>query len=509
MAVLKVETTSRRTIRHRIGGEETSGSSSRTAPVWDPATGEEQAEVLLAEPGDVDAAVAAARTAFAGWSDASLSRRAKVMFAFRELLNANVDELARIVSSEHGKVLEDAKGEVLRGLEVVEFACGIPQLLKGEYSDQVSTTVDAYSFRQPLGVCAGITPFNFPAMVPMWMHPVAIACGNTFVLKPSERDPSASNLVAELYAEAGLPEGAFNVVHGDKVAVDALLDHPDVAAVSFVGSTPIASYIHARATEKRKRVQALGGAKNHAIVMPGADLGYAADQLSAAGFGSAGQRCMAISVAVAVGESGDALVDEVAQRARGIKVGPGLDPGSEMGPVVTPQARERIIDYIGQGAEAGARLTVDGRELEVDGGGFWVGPTLIDQVAPEMSVYTDEIFGPVLSVVRSGSLDEAIALINRNTYANGAAIFTGSGYEARRFQREVEVGMIGINVPIPVPMAFYSFGGWKDSLFGDHHIHGPEGVRFYTRGKAITSRWPATNAAGPGDAGSMNFPTSS
>ena len=310
--------------------------------------------MLLAEPADVDAAVAAAREAFADWSEASLSRRAKVMFAFRELLNANVEELARIVSSEHGKVLEDAKGEVLRGLEVVEFACGIPQLLKGEYSDQVSTTVDAFSFRQPLGVCAGITPFNFPAMVPMWMHPVAIACGNTFVLKPSERDPSASNLVAELYAEAGLPAGVFNVVHGDKVAVDALLDHPDVAAVSFVGSTPIASYVHARATENRKRVQALGGAKNHAVVMPGADLGYAADQLAAAGFGSAGQRCMAISVAVAVGESGDELVEEVARRAREIKVGPGLDPGSEMGPVVTPQARERIVDYIGQGAEAGA-----------------------------------------------------------------------------------------------------------------------------------------------------------
>ena len=499
--------TTKRTIRHRIGGKETSGASSRTAPVWDPATGEQQAEVLLAEPADVDAAVAAARAAFAEWSEASLGRRAKVMFAFRELLNRNVEELARIVSSEHGKVLEDAKGEVLRGLEVVEFACGIPQLLKGEYSDQVSTTVDAYSFRQPLGVCAGITPFNFPAMVPMWMHPVAIACGNAFVLKPSERDPSASNFVAELYAEAGLPEGVFNVVHGDKVAVDALLDHPDVAAVSFVGSTPIASYVHARATENRKRVQALGGAKNHAVVVPGADLGYAADQLAAAGFGSAGQRCMAISVAVAAGEIADELVDAVSRRAREIKVGPGLDPGSEMGPVVTPQARERITDYIGQGAEAGARVTVDGRELEVDGGGFWVGPTVIDRVEPEMSVYRDEIFGPVLSVVRSGSLDEAIELINRNPYANGAAIFTGSGHEARRFQREVEVGMIGINVPIPVPMAFYSFGGWKDSLFGDHHIHGPEGIRFYTRAKAITSRWPA--GQGPGDAGSMHFPTSS
>jgi len=501
--------TAKRTIRHRIGGEETTGSSTRTSTVWDPATGEQQAEVVLAEPADVDAAVAAAREAFADWSEASLSRRAKVMFAFRELLNGNVEKLARIVSSEHGKVFEDAKGEVLRGLEVVEFACGIPHLMKGEYSDQVSTTVDAFSFRQPLGVCAGITPFNFPAMVPMWMHPVAIACGNTFVLKPSERDPSASNLVAELYAEAGLPEGVFNVVHGDKVAVDALLDHPDVAAVSFVGSTPIASYVHARATENRKRVQALGGAKNHAVVVPGADLGYAADQLAAAGFGSAGQRCMAISVAVAAGGVADELVEEVARRAREIKVGPGLDPSSEMGPVVTPQARERIVDYIGQGAAAGANVTVDGRELDVDGGGFWVGPTLIDQVDPSMSVYTDEIFGPVLSVVRSPGLDEAIELINRNPYANGAAIFTGSGYEARRFQREVEVGMIGINVPIPVPMAFYSFGGWKDSLFGDHHIHGPEGVRFYTRGKAITSRWPATNAARPGDAGSMHFPTSS
>ncbi len=494
-----------RTIRHRIGGEETAGNSSRTAPVYDPATGEVQAEVVLAEPTDVDAAVAAARAAFEGWSEASVSRRAKVMFAFRHLLDRNVEELARIVSSEHGKVLEDAKGEVLRGLEVVEFACGIPQLLKGDYSDQVSSSVDAYSFRQPLGVCAGITPFNFPAMVPMWMHPVAIACGNAFVLKPSERDPSASNLVAELYAEAGLPEGVFNVVHGDKAAVDELLDHPDVAAVSFVGSTPIAQYVHSRATEKRKRVQALGGAKNHAVVMPGADLGYAADQLAAAGFGSAGQRCMAVSVAVAAGDVADPLVEEVARRAREIKVGPGLDPASEMGPVVTEQARERIVDYIGQGAEAGARLTVDGRELGIDGGGFWVGPTLIDEVQPEMSVYRDEIFGPVLSVVRTGDLDEAIALINRNSYANGAAIFTGSGHEARRFQREVEVGMIGINVPIPVPMAFYSFGGWKDSLFGDHHIHGPEGVRFYTRGKAITSRWPAQAS----DSASLHFPTSS
>jgi malonate-semialdehyde dehydrogenase (acetylating) / methylmalonate-semialdehyde dehydrogenase len=493
-------------IRHRIGGEETAGASERTSPVWDPATGKRQAEVVLAESADVDAAVRAARQAFVGWSQTSVSRRAKIMFAFRELLAANVEELARIVSSEHGKVLEDAKGEVMRGLEVVEFACGIPQLLKGEYSDQVSGGVDAYSFRQPLGVCAGITPFNFPAMVPMWMHPVAIACGNCFVLKPSERDPSVSVRVAELYAEAGLPEGVFNVVHGDKVAVDALLDHPDVAAVSFVGSTPIASYVHARSTERGKRVQALGGAKNHAIVMPGADLDFTADQLAAAGFGSAGQRCMAISVAVAVEGVADELVEEVGRRARQIRVGPGLDPSSEMGPVVTAQARDRIIDHIGQGAAAGAAVTVDGRELEMEGGGFWVGPTVIDRVGPEMSVYREEIFGPVLSVVRSGGLEEAIGLINRNPYANGAAIFTGSGHEARRFAREVEVGMIGINVPIPVPMAFYSFGGWKDSLFGDHHIHGPEGVRFYTRGKAITARWPDTSDA---PAGSLHFPTSS
>src|SRR4051794_31719123 len=508
-----MSTTSLKTIDHRIGGRPAAGSSGRTAPVWDPATGEQQAEVLLAEPGDVDAAVQAAKRAFETWGDVSLSRRVKVMFAFRNLVEARIDDLARVIASEHGKVVDDAKGEIIRGLEVVEYACGLPTLLKGEYSDQVSAGVDAFAFRQPLGICAGITPFNFPAMVPMWMHPVAIACGNAFVLKPSERDPSVSNLVAELYAEAGLPEGVFNVLHADKVPVDALLDHPGVPAVSFVGSTQVARYVHSRGTEKRKRVQALGGAKNHAVVMPGADLAYAADQLAAAGFGSAGQRCMAVSVAVTVGESGDPLVEEVARRAHEIKVGPGLAPASEMGPVVTAQARERIVDYIGQGADAGARLTVDGRELEIDGGGFWVGPTLIDQVEPEMSVYRDEIFGPVLSVVRSGSLEEAIALINGNSYANGAAIFTGSGYEARRFQREVEVGMIGINVPIPVPMAFHSFGGWKDSLFGDHHIHGPEGVRFYTRGKAITSRWPATQAtpAGGGGAGgaSMNFPTSS
>ncbi len=496
------------TLHHWVAGAARDGAGHRFSDVTNPATGEVSALLPLASEADVDAAVDAAKAAFPRWRDTSLARRTQIVFRFRELLNARADELAELITAEHGKVLSDARGEVARGQEVVEFACGIAHLLKGGMTANASTKVDVASIRQPLGVVGVISPFNFPAMVPLWMLPIAIVSGNTFVLKPSERDPSASNLVADLYAEAGLPEGAFNVVHGDKVAVDALLDHPDVAAISFVGSTPIASYVHARASENRKRVQALGGAKNHAVVMPGADLDYAADQLAAAGFGSAGQRCMAISVAVTVGDSGDAVVEEVAKRAREIKVGPGLDPASEMGPVVTAQARDRIADYIGQGAEAGARVTVDGRELEVKGGGFWVGPTVIDQVRPGMSVYDEEIFGPVLSVVRSESLDEAIALINANSYANGAAIFTGSGYEARRFQREVEVGMIGINVPIPVPMAFYSFGGWKDSIFADHHIHGPEGVRFYTRGKAITSRWPATEAPGPGDAGSMHFPTS-
>jgi malonate-semialdehyde dehydrogenase (acetylating)/methylmalonate-semialdehyde dehydrogenase len=497
-----VSTTATRTIRHRIGGEETTGSSNRTSPVYDPATGEVQAEVLLAEQADVDAAVAAARAAAASWADVSLSRRAKIMFAFRELVNANLDEITRIVSSEHGKVLEDARGEVLRGLEVVEFACGLPQLLKGEYSDQVSTDIDAYSFRQPLGVCAGITPFNFPVMVPMWMHPVAIACGNTFVLKPSERDPSVSNLIAELYAEAGLPDGVFNVLHGDKVAVDGLLTHPDVAAVSFVGSTPIAKYVYETAGAHGKRVQALGGAKNHAVVLPDADLEFAANHLTAAGYGSAGQRCMAISVAVAVGTAADALVERLETKAREVKVGPGSEPGNDMGPVVTAQARDRIVGYI-EGTQAD--IVVDGRELEKDGDGFWVGPTLLDHVTTDMDAYKDEIFGPVLSVVRVESLDEAIDLINANPWANGTAIFTNSGEAARIFQRRVKVGMIGVNIPIPVPMAFYSFGGWKDSLFGDHHIHGPEGIRFYTRGKAITTRWPG----GEDNVAHMHFPTTS
>jgi malonate-semialdehyde dehydrogenase (acetylating) / methylmalonate-semialdehyde dehydrogenase len=502
-----VTTTTLRTIGHRIGGEDSTGSSARSALVYDPATGEPQAEVMLADARDVDRAVAAARAAFETWRDVSLTRRARIMFKFRELLQQNVSELTRIIASEHGKVLDDAKGEVIRGIEVVEYACGVPQLLKGEFSEQVSTDVDAYSFRQPLGVCAGITPFNFPIMVPMWMHPMAIAMGNTFVLKPSERDPSVSNLVAELYAEAGLPDGVFNVVHGDKVAVDALLDHPDVDAVSFVGSTPIAKYVHERATATGKRVQALGGAKNHAVVMPDANLDFAANHLTAAGFGSAGQRCMAISVAVAVGDVAEPLVERLAQKAREVKIGPGLEPDSEMGPVITAQSRDRILGYIEAGEQAGAEIVVDGREIERDGDGFWVGPTLIDRVTTDMSIYTDEIFGPVLCVVRVPTLDAAIELINSNAYANGTAIFTGSGQAARTFQRKVEVGMIGVNVPIPVPMAFYSFGGWKDSLFGDHHIHGPEGVRFYTRGKAITTRWPEDAQNPEHHAGHMHFPT--
>ncbi|HEX5780265.1 MAG TPA: CoA-acylating methylmalonate-semialdehyde dehydrogenase [Solirubrobacteraceae bacterium] len=502
-----MSTTTTRTIQHRIGGAETPGSSRRTAPVYDPATGEVQAEVVLAEREDVDRAVQTAATAFESWGDVSLTRRARVMFAFRNLVEKHVDDLARIIASEHGKVVDDAKGEVIRGLEVVEYACGLPQLLKGEYSDQVSTDIDAYSFRQPLGVCAGITPFNFPAMVPMWMHPMAIACGNTFVLKPSERDPSASNLVAELYAEAGLPDGVFNVVHGDKVAVDALLEHPDVAAVSFVGSTPIAKYVYETGIAHSKRVQALGGAKNHAVVMPDADLDFAANHLTAAGFGSAGQRCMAIAVTVAVGDAADPLIERLERKAREIKVGPGLESGSDMGPVVTAQARDRILGYIDQGVEAGADAVVDGRELEMDGDGFWVGPTLFDNVTADMAIYRDEIFGPVLGVVRVPDLEAAIELINANPYANGTAIFTGSGQAARIFKRKVKVGMIGINIPIPVPMAFYSFGGWKDSLFGDHHIHGPEGIRFYTRGKAITSRWPEEAQDAAHHRGHMHFPT--
>ena len=497
-----------RTIEHWIGGKPTSGTPIGTAPVWDPATGIQQAEVVLGSAADVDQAVRVAAAAFEEWSQASLSRRAKVLFAFRELATARAGELAELVSAEHGKVLSDARGEVDRGLEVVEFACGIPHLLKGSFSDQASTDVDVFSFRSPLGVVAGITPFNFPVMVPMWMHPVAIACGNTFVLKPSERDPSPSTLVAELWQEAGLPDGVFNVVQGGKEVVDALLDNPDVAAVSFVGSTPIARYVHERGTAAGKRVQALGGAKNHAVVLPDADLDYASDHLVAAAFGSAGERCMAISAAVTVGSAGDALVEAVSAKAAAIRVGPGRDPSSEMGPIVTREARDRIAGYVGSGERQGARLAVDGRGLVVPGheDGFFIGPSVLDHVTPSMDAYRDEIFGPVLSVVRADTVDEAIALINANPYGNGTSIFTSSGEAARRFKRGVTVGMIGVNVPIPVPMAYYSFGGWKDSLFGQSRIHGPDGVDFYTRTKVITERWPAVSAL---SSASYHFPTSS
>jgi malonate-semialdehyde dehydrogenase (acetylating) / methylmalonate-semialdehyde dehydrogenase len=498
------------TIQHWIGGSTTTGASTRTAPVFDPATGDQQAEVLLAETSDVDAAVSSARKAFESWKDVSLTRRVRIMFNFRNLVEEHTDELATLIAKEHGKTVPDAKGEVIRGMEVAEFACGLPTMLKGDYSDQVSTDVDSLSFRQPLGVVAGITPFNFPVMVPMWMHPMALATGNTFVLKPSERDPSASNFIAQLYADAGLPDGVFNVVHGDKVAVDAVLDHPGISAVSFVGSTPIAKYVHERGTKNGKRVQALGGAKNHAIVMPDANMDFAADHLAAAGYGSAGQRCMAISVAVAVGSAGDQIVEKLKQRALDVKVGPGLDKSSDMGPVITPQARDRIKGYITGGAEAGAELVVDGRQVDVTAGyegGFFVGPTLFDKVTTSLDIYTDEIFGPVLVVVRVDSLKDGIDLINANDYANGTCIFTNSGSAARQFQRDIEVGMIGINVPVPVPMAFYSFGGWKQSLFGDSKVHGPEGIRFYTREKAVTIRWPEVSEQPEHHSGHMHFPT--
>ena len=496
------------TVPHWIDGAEDTGTGTRRGPVFDPATGEQQADVVLAEQADVDRVVAGAVAAARAWGESSLSARTKVLFRFRELVDAASGELAELVSREHGKVVSDAAGEVQRGLEVVEFACGIPQLLKGDYSDQVSSGVDSFSFRQPLGVVAGITPFNFPVMVPMWMHPVAIACGNAFVLKPSERDPSAALFVARLWQQAGLPDGVFSVLQGDKVAVDGLLDHPDVAAVSFVGSTPIARYVHGRATAAGKRVQALGGAKNHAVVLPDADMAHAAAQLTAAAYGSAGQRCMAVSATVAVGDAADALVKALAEQADAVVVGPGRDPSSDMGPVITAAARDRVTAMVDSGEREGAQVVVDGRHRAVAGheGGFFVGPTLLDGVTPEMEVYREEVFGPVHVVLRVDTLDEAIELVNANPYGNGTAVFTADGESARRFQRSVSVGMIGVNVPIPVPMAYYSFGGWKDSLFGDRHVHGPEGVSFYTRGKVVTARWP--HAARPVTA-TLHFPTSS
>jgi malonate-semialdehyde dehydrogenase (acetylating) / methylmalonate-semialdehyde dehydrogenase len=477
-------------IPHWINGATAAGDSGRFGDVFDPATGEATRQVPLASAEEVDRAVAAAATAFLDWRAVSLARRAQVLFAFRELLNARKEELAAIITAEHGKVLSDALGEVTRGLEVVEFACGIPHLLKGGYSESVSTGVDSYSIRQPLGVVGVISPFNFPAMVPMWFFPVAIACGNTVVLKPSEKDPSAANFIAQLWAEAGLPAGAFNVVHGDKVAVDRLLEHPDVKAVSFVGSTPVARYVYENGTRHGKRVQALGGAKNHMVVLPDADLNLAADAAVNAGFGSAGERCMAISVVVAVDPVGDDLVGKISQRIDGLRTGDGRR-GCDMGPLVTAQHRDRVRSYLDAGVAAGAKLLVDGRSVQPDGnpGGFWLGPTLFDRVTPDMSLYRDEIFGPVLSVVRMPSYDAALDLVNTNPYGNGVAIFTNDGGAARRFQNQVEVGMVGVNVPIPVPMAYYSFGGWKNSLFGDAHAHGTEGVQFYTRGKVVTSRW--------------------
>ncbi len=477
-------------IGHWIDGRRTPGTSGRTAAVFNPATGEHTADVALASSDEVSDAVATAVTAARSWRSASLSRRAAVLFAFRELLHAHADELAALVTAEHGKVLADAAGEVARGLENVEFATGVPQLLKGGYSEQAATGVDVYSIRQPLGVVAGITPFNFPAMVPLWMCANAIACGNAFVLKPSEKDPSASLRLAELWQQVGLPDGVFTVLQGDKEAVDALLTHPDVAAVSFVGSTPIARYVYETGTAHGKRVQALGGAKNHMVVLPDADLDLAADAAVSAAYGAAGERCMAVSVTVAVGDVGDRLVEAIASRLPKVRVGDGADPDSEMGPLITAAHRDRVAGYIDAGAASGASVVVDGRQGELPPGGFFLGTTLLDRVTPEMSVYTDEIFGPVLSVVRVDTYDEAVSLINANQYANGVAIFTRDGGAARRFQFEVEVGMVGVNVPIPVPVAYYSFGGWKSSLFGDTHMYGPEGVNFYTRGKVVTSRWP-------------------
>ncbi|HEX5966885.1 MAG TPA: CoA-acylating methylmalonate-semialdehyde dehydrogenase [Intrasporangium sp.] len=478
------------TIDHWVSGARVPGSSGRTAPVHDPATGQVTAHVALASAAEVDAAVKTAVAAAQEWRTSSLSRRAAVLFNFRELLHERTDELAAIITSEHGKVLSDAAGEIARGLENVEFATGVPQLLKGGFSEQASTGVDVYSMRQPLGVVAGITPFNFPAMVPLWMCANAIACGNAFVLKPSEKDPSASLFIAELWKEAGLPDGVFTVIHGDKEAVDTLLDHEDIAAVSFVGSTPIAKYIYERGTANGKRVQALGGAKNHALVLPDADVDMAADAMVSAAYGAAGERCMALSVAVAVGEVADDLVSAIRDRLPSLKVGAGSEPGTDMGPLITREHRDKVAGYIGAGAEAGAKVVVDGREQDVPQDGFFLGMTLLDEVTPEMTVYTDEIFGPVLSVVRVATFDEGLALINANQYANGTAIFTRDGGAARRFKNEVEVGMVGVNVPIPVPVAYYSFGGWKDSLFGDTHMYGPEGINFYTRGKVVTERWP-------------------
>jgi malonate-semialdehyde dehydrogenase (acetylating)/methylmalonate-semialdehyde dehydrogenase len=475
-------------ITHWINGALDTHAAPRSGEVFNPATGKVTKTVAFADAATVDRTVAAATEAFTSWRHSSLTKRTQVLFAFRELVQQNKEKIAALITDEHGKVLSDAAGEVTRGLEVVEFACGIPHLLKGGFSEEVSTGVDVYSIRQALGPVAIISPFNFPAMVPMWFFPVAIACGNTVVVKPSEKDPSAVMFLAQLWKEAGLPDGVFNVVHGDKEAVDALLTHPGIKSVSFVGSTPIARYVYETGTKAGKRVQALGGAKNHMIVLPDADLELAADAAINAGFGSAGERCMAISAIVAVEPIASALVEKIKSRMSSIKTGDGTQ-GSDMGPLVTKVHRDKVASYIEAGSNEGATVVVDGRTLEIAGDGFWLGPTLFDNVSPEMSIYKDEIFGPVLSIIRVKTYDEALNLVNSHQYGNGTAIFTNDGGAARRFQNEVEVGMVGINVPIPVPMAYYSFGGWKNSLFGDSHAHGTEGVHFFTRGKVVTSRW--------------------
>ena len=476
-------------VSHWIDGTVVDGTSGRQGPIWNPATGEQQGAVDLGSVAEVDAAVAVAARTFPEWRATSLARRSEVMFRMRELIDANRKEIASLLTAEHGKVMSDALGEVARGLENVEFACGIPHLMKGGFSEQASGGVDVYSIRQPLGVVAGITPFNFPAMVPMWMFANALACGNTFVLKPSEKDPSASMFLADLLKQAGLPDGCFNVVNGDKVAVDRLLEHPDIAAVSFVGSTPIARYIYETGTRNGKRVQALGGAKNHMLVLPDADLDMAADAAVSAAYGSAGERCMAVSVVLAVDSVADALIDKLTQRIPGIRVGPGSEPDVEMGPLISREHRDKVAGYLAEAAGEGATVVVDGRD-DAPEGGFFLKPSLIDHVAPGMRCYDEEIFGPVLSVVRVGSYAEGLNMINDNPYGNGTALFTRDGGVARQFQFDVNVGMVGINVPIPVPVSYYSFGGWKASLFGDSHMYGPDGVNFYTRGKVVTSRWP-------------------
>jgi malonate-semialdehyde dehydrogenase (acetylating)/methylmalonate-semialdehyde dehydrogenase len=486
------------TVTHYIGGQRVDTTSGRYADVFNPAFGKPCARVALGTASEVGDAVAAAAAAFPAWSNTPPLTRARVLFKYLQLLQAHADEFAAVLTREHGKTFSDAQGEVARGIEIVEFATGIPQLLKGEFTDQIARGIDAWSLRQPLGVVAGITPFNFPVMVPMWMFPIAIAAGNTFILKPSERDPSSSLMHGDLLKQAGLPDGVFNVVQGDKVTVDALLDHPDVQAISFVGSTPIAEYIYARGCANGKRVQALGGAKNHMVVMPDADMKMATDALIGAAYGSAGERCMAISVVVAVGDAGDKLIDNLAQRTRELKVNDGMHPDAEMGPIVSAASKQRIEGLIDKGVEEGATLIVDGRSFKVTGReeGFFVGGTLFDHVTPEMTIYKEEIFGPVLCVLRAPDIGTAIKLINDNEFGNGVAIFTRDGGVAREFVRQVQVGMVGVNVPLPVPMSFNSFGGWKRSMFGDHHIYGPEGVRFYTRHKAVMERWPNTASAG-------------